>query len=161
MGVAPLCSVKTRPFTLTPKPLLLLVSRAAMEIFCFSSPSTLLPLKRSLGKPSSTSLHSIRLGTQASTSPLHSLRTSLKPSRALGSVLSAAPQTPATAMKGAEADSLGLLLKERIVFLGSSIDDFVADAIISQLLLLDAQDSTKDIRLFINSPGGSLRYLYF
>ena len=61
-------------------------------------------------------------------------------------------------MKGAEADVMGLLLRERIVFLGSSIDDFVADAIISQLLLLDAQDSTKDIRLFINSPGGSLRY---
>ncbi|XP_051119586.1 ATP-dependent Clp protease proteolytic subunit 4, chloroplastic-like [Andrographis paniculata] len=66
------------------------------------------------------------------------------------------PQTPATAMRGAEADVMGLLLKERIVFLGNSIDDFVADAIISQLLLLDAQDSTKDIRLFVNSPGGSL-----
>lgn len=66
------------------------------------------------------------------------------------------PQTPATAMRGAEADAMGLLLKERIVFLGSSIDDFVADSIISQLLLLDAQDHTKDIRLFINSPGGSL-----
>ncbi|KAI4327966.1 hypothetical protein L6164_020369 [Bauhinia variegata] len=67
------------------------------------------------------------------------------------------PQTPATATRGAEADAMGLLLRERIVFLGSNIDDFVADAIISQLLLLDAQDSTKDIRLFINSPGGSLR----
>jgi len=52
---------------------------------------------------------------------------------------------------------MGLLLRERIVFLGSSIDDFVADAIMSQLLLLDAQDPTKDIRLFINSTGGSLR----
>ncbi|KAH7545577.1 hypothetical protein FEM48_Zijuj01G0108200 [Ziziphus jujuba var. spinosa] len=70
------------------------------------------------------------------------------------SVLSSAPQTPATAMRGAEADAMGLLLRERIVFLGSSIDDFVADAIISQLLLLDAQDSTKDIKLFINSVGG-------
>ncbi|KAI4303458.1 hypothetical protein MLD38_039085 [Melastoma candidum] len=68
-------------------------------------------------------------------------------------------QTPATAMGGAETDAMGLLLKERIVFLGSSIDDFVADAIISQLLLLDAQDSTKDIRLFINSTGGSLRHV--
>lgn len=68
----------------------------------------------------------------------------------------AAPQTPATAMRGAEADAMGLLFKERIVFLGSSIDDLVADAIISQLLLLDAQDHTRDIRLFINSPGGSL-----
>ncbi|KAI3468535.1 hypothetical protein Pfo_025198 [Paulownia fortunei] len=67
-----------------------------------------------------------------------------------------APQTPATAMRGAEADAMGLLLRDRIVFLGNNIDDFVADAIISQLLLLDAQDPTKDIRLFINSPGGSL-----
>ncbi|KAJ7943948.1 ATP-dependent Clp protease proteolytic subunit [Quillaja saponaria] len=67
-----------------------------------------------------------------------------------------APQTPATAIRGAETDAMGLLLRERIVFLGNSIDDFVADAIISQLLLLDAQDSTKDIRLFINSGGGSL-----
>ncbi|KAI4343312.1 hypothetical protein MLD38_027834 [Melastoma candidum] len=81
--------------------------------------------------------------------------------RAVGSasaspITLSSPQTPATAMRGAEADAMGLLLKERIVFLGSSIDDFVADAIISQLLLLDAQDSTKDIRLFINSTGGSL-----
>ncbi|XP_072958120.1 ATP-dependent Clp protease proteolytic subunit 4, chloroplastic [Typha angustifolia] len=72
------------------------------------------------------------------------------------SPFSSAPQTPATAMRGAESDVMGLLLKERIVFLGSAVDDFVADAIISQLLLLDAQDPNKDIRLFINSPGGSL-----
>lgn len=74
----------------------------------------------------------------------------------LGPIMGSAQQTPETAMRGAEADVMGLLLKERIVFLGSGIDDFVADAIISQLLLLDAQDHTKDIRLFINSPGGSL-----
>ncbi|KAL5794585.1 hypothetical protein ACOSP7_003179 [Xanthoceras sorbifolium] len=70
--------------------------------------------------------------------------------------LYSAPQTPATATRGADGDAMGLLLKERIVFLGNNIDDFVADAVISQLLLLDAQDPTKDIRLFINSPGGSL-----
>ncbi|KMT11470.1 hypothetical protein BVRB_5g107950 [Beta vulgaris subsp. vulgaris] len=74
----------------------------------------------------------------------------------LGPIMGSATQTPETSMRGAEADVMGLLLKERIVFLGSGIDDFVADAIISQLLLLDAQDHTKDIRLFINSPGGSL-----
>ncbi|KAL2348811.1 hypothetical protein Fmac_002811 [Flemingia macrophylla] len=72
-----------------------------------------------------------------------------------------APQTPATAARAAEGDALGLLLRERIVFLGSQIDDFVADAVMSQLLLLDAQDPTKDIRLFINSPGGSLRLAIF
>ncbi|GER56228.1 ATP-dependent Clp protease proteolytic subunit [Striga asiatica] len=70
--------------------------------------------------------------------------------------LASAPQTPATAMRGAETDAMGLLLKERIVYLGSDIDEAVADSIISQLLLLDAQDPTKDIRLFINSPGGPL-----
>jgi ATP-dependent Clp protease protease subunit len=71
-------------------------------------------------------------------------------------------QAPATATRGSEADAMGLLLRERIVFLGSQIDDFVADTIISQLLLLDAQDHTKDIRLFINSPGGALRWtIYF
>lgn len=53
-------------------------------------------------------------------------------------------------------DPFGLLLRERIVFLGSQVDDFTADAVISQLLLLDAQDPKKDIKLFINSPGGSV-----
>ncbi|KAK8938356.1 hypothetical protein KSP39_PZI011470 [Platanthera zijinensis] len=53
---------------------------------------------------------------------------------------------------------MGLFLRERIVFLGSGMDDFVADAIINQLMLLDAQDHNRDIRLFINSPGGSLRF---
>ncbi|CAA0812042.1 ATP-dependent Clp protease proteolytic subunit 4-chloroplastic [Striga hermonthica] len=70
--------------------------------------------------------------------------------------LASAPQTPATAIRGAETDAIGLLLKERIVYLGSDIDDAAADSIISQLLLLDAQDPTKDIRLFINSIGGPL-----
>nr|CAA04393.1 ClpP [Arabidopsis thaliana] len=65
-------------------------------------------------------------------------------------------QTQESAIRGAESDVMGLLLRERIVFLGSSIDDFVADAIMSQLLLLDAKDPKKDIKLFINSPGGSL-----
>ncbi|MCO5583697.1 hypothetical protein L7F22_037611 [Adiantum nelumboides] len=71
-----------------------------------------------------------------------------------------ATQAPAVAQKAAEADVMGLLLQQRIVFLGCTLDDFAADAIISQLLLLDAQDSNKDIRLFINSSGGSMRYSY-
>lgn len=60
------------------------------------------------------------------------------------------------AQKAAEADVAGLLLRQRIVFLGYTIDDVVADAVISQLLLLDAQDPNKDIRLFINCSGGSM-----
>jgi ATP-dependent Clp protease protease subunit len=57
----------------------------------------------------------------------------------------------------ASGDVMGLLLRERIIFLGNEIEDFLADAIVSQLLLLDAMDSESDIRLFVNSPGGSLR----
>lgn len=53
-------------------------------------------------------------------------------------------------------DPFGLLLKQRIVFMGGEVEDFMADAIVSQLLLLDAQDPTKDIKIFINSPGGSV-----
>ena len=68
-----------------------------------------------------------------------------------------AQQTPALAQRSAEGDVMGLLLRQRIVFLGSNMDDFVADAIISQLLLLDAQNPNKDIRLFINCPGGSIK----
>ncbi|KAG4963560.1 hypothetical protein JHK85_041012 [Glycine max] len=67
------------------------------------------------------------------------------------------PQTPSMTARGTEGNVMGLLLRERIVFLGSSIDDFVANAIMSQLLLLDAQYPTKDIRLFINSTSGSLK----
>ncbi|KAK9804033.1 hypothetical protein WJX73_005523 [Symbiochloris irregularis] len=53
-------------------------------------------------------------------------------------------------------DPFGLLLRQRVVFLGGEVNDFVADALISQLLLLDSADPTKDIKLFINSPGGSV-----
>jgi ATP-dependent Clp protease protease subunit len=53
-------------------------------------------------------------------------------------------------------DPFGLLLRQRTVFLGGEVEDFGADAIISQLLLLDQQDATKDIKMFINSPGGSV-----
>src|SRR5438270_13769433 len=48
------------------------------------------------------------------------------------------------------------LLKERIVFLGSQVDDAVANLICAQLLLLAAEDPDRDIHLYINSPGGSV-----
>jgi ATP-dependent Clp protease protease subunit len=51
-------------------------------------------------------------------------------------------------------DIYSMLLKERIVFLGTPIDDQVANLVIAQLLFLDAADPGKDIRLYINSPGG-------
>ena len=51
-------------------------------------------------------------------------------------------------------DIYSRLLRDRIVFLGTEIDDQVANLIISQLLLLEAEDPEKDIQLYINSPGG-------
>ncbi|GER36707.1 ATP-dependent Clp protease proteolytic subunit [Striga asiatica] len=55
-----------------------------------------------------------------------------------------------------ELDTTNMLLRQRIIFLGNQIDDMSADFVISQLLLLDSEDNKKDIRLFINSPGGSV-----
>lgn len=53
-------------------------------------------------------------------------------------------------------DIYSRLLKDRIIFLGSAIDDGVANAVIAQLLFLASQDETADIKLYINSPGGSV-----
>ena len=52
-------------------------------------------------------------------------------------------------------DIYSLLLKERIMFLGTPINDQVANLIVAQLLFLEREDQEKDIRLFINSPGGA------
>ena len=51
-------------------------------------------------------------------------------------------------------DIYSRLLKDRIVFIGSPIDDDVANLVIAQLLFLEAEDPDKDINLYINSPGG-------
>ena len=53
-------------------------------------------------------------------------------------------------------DIYSRLLKDRIIFLGSTIDDAVANTVIAQLLFLENQDPDKDIKLYINSPGGSV-----
>jgi ATP-dependent Clp protease protease subunit len=53
-------------------------------------------------------------------------------------------------------DIYSRLLKDRIIFLGSGINDAVANAVIAQLLFLAAQDAEKDISIYINSPGGSI-----
>jgi len=53
-------------------------------------------------------------------------------------------------------DIYSRLLKDRIIFLGSAIDDNVANLIIAQLLFLEAEDPDKDIAIYINSPGGSI-----
>jgi len=53
-------------------------------------------------------------------------------------------------------DIYSRLLKDRIIFLGTGIDDDVANAVVAQLLFLESQDSEKDIKIYINSPGGSV-----
>ncbi|MGJ3242904.1 MAG: ATP-dependent Clp protease proteolytic subunit [Opitutales bacterium] len=53
-------------------------------------------------------------------------------------------------------DIYSRLLKDRIIFIGTPIDDFVANAVIAQLLFLQMEDPQKDINLYINSPGGSV-----
>ena len=53
-------------------------------------------------------------------------------------------------------DIFSRLLRERIIFLGTPIDDMVANIIVAQLLLLDSENPEKDIMLYINSPGGSV-----
>jgi len=53
-------------------------------------------------------------------------------------------------------DIYSRLLKDRIIFLGEQITDVVANIIIAQFLFLDAQDKNKDIKFYINSPGGSV-----
>ncbi|MFO7629352.1 MAG: ATP-dependent Clp endopeptidase proteolytic subunit ClpP [Prochlorococcaceae cyanobacterium] len=53
-------------------------------------------------------------------------------------------------------DIYSRLLRERIIFLGTGVDDAVADSLVAQLLFLEAEDPEKDIQIYINSPGGSV-----
>ncbi|WP_459995802.1 ATP-dependent Clp endopeptidase proteolytic subunit ClpP [Marinitoga arctica] len=53
-------------------------------------------------------------------------------------------------------DIYSRLLKDRIIFLGSDVNDYVSNLVVAQLLFLEAQDPEKDIYLYINSPGGSV-----
>lgn len=53
-------------------------------------------------------------------------------------------------------DIYSRLLRERIIFVGTAIDDKVADSVVAQLLYLEAEDPEKDIQIYINSPGGSV-----
>jgi ATP-dependent Clp protease protease subunit len=67
------------------------------------------------------------------------------------------PYVIETSPRGERAfDIYSLLLKERIIFLGTPIDDQIANLIIAQLLYLEREDPDKDVNLYINSPGGSI-----
>ncbi len=67
------------------------------------------------------------------------------------------PMVVETTGRGERAyDIYSRLLKDRIIFIGTPIDDNIANLVIAQLLFLEAEDSSKDIFLYINSPGGSV-----
>jgi len=67
------------------------------------------------------------------------------------------PMVIETSGRGERAyDIYSLLLKERIIFLGTGINDQVANTIVAQLLFLDREDPEKDIQIYINSPGGQV-----
>ncbi|MGF7237928.1 MAG: ClpP family protease [Frankia sp.] len=80
-----------------------------------------------------------------------------RPAPQLGPRSSLAPMAQAASTMGsADEQVLSRLLENRIVFLGSVVEDAVANAISAKLLLLSAEDPTADIHLYINSPGGSV-----
>lgn len=67
------------------------------------------------------------------------------------------PMVVETSGRGERAyDIYSLLLRERIIFLGSPIDDQVANVIVAQLLYLNREDPDRDIQMYINSPGGQI-----
>ena len=67
------------------------------------------------------------------------------------------PMVVETSGRGERAyDIYSLLLKERIIFLGTPIDDQVANVIVAQLLFLNHEDPEKEIQMYVNSPGGQV-----
>ena len=72
-----------------------------------------------------------------------------------GKILSYIPTVIEASSNGEKSfDIFSRLLRERIIFLGEEIDDEMANSIVAQLLLLDAENPEKDIMMYINSPGG-------
>lgn len=96
------------------------------------------------------------LVSQLANDPIHSL-SSIKISSHWSQPTNIVPMVVEQSGMGERAfDIYSRLLRERIIFLGTPIDDAVANSIVAQLLYLDAEDSEKDIQLYINSPGGSV-----
>lgn len=72
-------------------------------------------------------------------------------------ILSYIPTVIESSARGERSfDIFSRLLRERIIFLGDEVDDELSNAIMAQLLLLDSENSEKDIMMYINSPGGSI-----
>ncbi|MEH2300701.1 MAG: ATP-dependent Clp endopeptidase proteolytic subunit ClpP [Nostoc sp.] len=96
------------------------------------------------------------LGSQSGNYPISNL-SRIKINSQLSSPSNIVPMVIEQSGMGERAfDIYSRLLRERIIFLGTPIDDAVANSIVAQLLFLDAEDSEKDIQLYVNSPGGSV-----
>ncbi|MEI1374904.1 ATP-dependent Clp endopeptidase proteolytic subunit ClpP [Nostoc sp. UHCC 0926] len=96
------------------------------------------------------------LGSQSGNYPISNL-SRIKINSQLSSPSNIVPMVVEQSGMGERAfDIYSRLLRERIIFLGTPIDDAVANSIVAQLLFLDSEDSEKDIQLYVNSPGGSV-----
>ena len=87
----------------------------------------------------------------------HSIQSSISFFNSFETTESAVPTVVEQSGRGERAfDIYSRLLRERIIFLGTGINDQVSDSLVAQLLYLEAEDPDKDIQIYINSPGGSV-----
>ena len=87
----------------------------------------------------------------------HLIQSSINSSNFIDYSRSAVPTVVEQSGRGERAfDIYSRLLRERIIFLGTGINDQVSDSLVAQLLFLEAEDPDKDIQIYINSPGGSI-----
>tara|TARA_S200000501_G_scaffold351575_1_gene369577 strand:+ start:167 stop:826 length:660 start_codon:yes stop_codon:yes gene_type:complete len=87
----------------------------------------------------------------------HLIQSSMNYREVINNSRSAVPTVVEQSGRGERAfDIYSRLLRERIIFLGTGINDQVSDSLVAQLLFLEAEDPEKDIQIYINSPGGSV-----
>ena len=87
----------------------------------------------------------------------HLIQSSINSCRSINKTTAAVPTVIEQSGRGERAfDIYSRLLRERIIFLGTGINDQVSDSLVAQLLFLEAEDPEKDIQIYINSPGGSV-----
>ena len=87
----------------------------------------------------------------------HLIQSSINSRDVIDNTRSAVPTVVEQSGRGERAfDIYSRLLRERIIFLGTGINDQVSDSLVAQLLFLEAEDPDKDIQIYINSPGGSI-----
>ncbi len=87
----------------------------------------------------------------------HLIQSSINSFHSINEINAAVPTVIEQSGRGERAfDIYSRLLRERIIFLGTGINDQVSDSLVAQLLFLEAEDPEKDIQIYINSPGGSV-----